>query len=134
MNLSDARRALETAAGVDLSASLSNEEFARVEAVISEEAQREERARAKAAERTGEDAEGYPTVTIVLPLRSARASRDSLRNALCFLRGMRAGAGPDAEDGPEDDVLAGLRTLAQRLDEVVEPALTDFEGPHEMPF
>jgi hypothetical protein len=95
---------------------------------------REAISEAQRALASNEDTEGYPTVTLTLPLRSARASRDSLRNALCFLRGMRAGAGPDAEDGPEDDVLAGLRALAQRLDEVVEPALSDFEGPQEMPF
>lgn len=81
-----------------------------------------------------EDAEGFPTVTLTLPLRSARAWRDSMHNALCFLRGMRAGAGPDAEDGPEASTLLDLRDLAHRLDEVVEPALADFEGPHEMPF
>ena len=81
-----------------------------------------------------EDREGYPTVTLTLPLRSARAWRDSMHNALCFLRGMRAGAGPDAEDGPEASTLLDLRDLAHRLDEVVEPALIDFEGPHEMPF
>lgn len=81
-----------------------------------------------------EDREGFPTVTLTLPLRSARAWRDSMHNALCFLRGMRAGAGPDAEDGPEASTLLDLRDLAHRLDEVVEPALADFEGPHEMPF
>lgn len=81
-----------------------------------------------------EDREGFPTVTLTLALRDARAVRNSLRNTLCFLRGMRVGAGPDAENGPEVDMLVDLRALAARLDEVVEPALADFEGPREMPF
>jgi hypothetical protein len=81
-----------------------------------------------------EDCEGFPIVTLTMPLRDARATRDSLRNTLCFLRGMRVGAGPDAEDGPEADMLVDMRALAHRLDEVVEPALADFEGSREMPF